>query len=135
MSILAFSTFRIFPRIQDSLIHPVSCHLGASAGGITLDNEDLAFGRVLAGAVGELSVTVKGKLLFDQHIGPGLLLGLSDLSRFLGASDHRLEDFQIPVKIVNYLISRDLADSLGSILIVQFGLGLPLKPGIRRTPI
>ena len=116
---------------EDGLVHAVSRHLGAAAGRIALHDEDLAFVRLSAGAVGQLSVGIEGKLLPDQQIGLGLFFRLPYLRRFFGAADHGLEDFEVPVKIVNDLISRHLAHCLGRVLVVQLGLGLSLEPGIR----
>ncbi len=119
------------PDGENGLEHPVSCHLGRAAGGITLNDKDLALGRIPGFAVGELSVGVKGKLRPHQHIRLGLGFRLADLRCPLGAFNHGLELLQIPVKIVRRLVRCHLGNRLGGIRIVQLGLGLTLETGIR----
>ena len=44
-------------------------------------------GGIPALAVGQLSVGIEGIFLLGQHVGLGLLLGLTDLGRFLRAGE------------------------------------------------
>ena len=48
------------------------CSFGRTAGGISLDDEDLAFLRVTALTVGQLSIAVKGEFRLGQHVRLGL---------------------------------------------------------------
>ena len=133
LSILAFSTFRIFPRIgQDRLEIPVSGRLGRTAGGISLHDEDLAFRGIPTLAVGQLSVGIKGIFLLGQQVGLGLLLGFTDLGRFLRAAEDIFQGLQIPVKITNNLLVRStLPVALAASWLSSFVLVWPSKPGCR----
>ena len=119
------------PDGQDGLVHTVPGHLGGTARGITLDNEDLTFGGVPAGTVGQLAVGVKGELLLCQDIDLGLLLRFTDFGGFFGTADHRTKDIQVAVKEADDLLTCHRADRFGRVGIIQLGLGLALKAGIR----
>ena len=75
---------------KDGLVLPVSSHLGGTAGRISLDDENFAFLRIPAFAIGQLAVAVKGKFRLCQHICLGFFLRLPDFSRFFRTGDHRL---------------------------------------------
>ena len=78
------------PDRKDCLIFAVSGRLGGASGGISLYDKDLAFFRFPALTVGQLSIAVKGKSGFGQHVGLGLFLSAPYLGRLLGTGDHTL---------------------------------------------
>ena len=116
---------------KDRLIVPVPRRLGRTAGGVTLYDEDLAFLRIAALTVGQFAVAVEGIFLLRQQIGLRLLFRLPDLRRFLRTGEHRLQRVQIPVEIPDDFIAGHFANRLRRVRVVQLGLRLPLKPGIR----
>ena len=116
---------------KNCLISPVSGGLGASSRRISLHDKDFAFGGVPGLAVRKLSIGIKGKLLFGEHIRLRLFLALADLRRLFRTAYDRLERVQIPVKVSYQLLGSDLAHHLCGVLIIELGLGLSLEPRIR----
>ena len=57
----------------------------------------------------------------------GLFLGLTDLGCFLCTGKHNLQGIQILVEITKDFFIDNLACGTGSVLVVQFGLGLTFK--------
>ena len=117
------------PDGQDGLEVPVPGRLGGAACGISLYDKNLAFGSVPTLAIGQLSVGIKGILLFGQKVRLGPLLGFPDLRCFLRTADDAFQNLQIPVKIPDDLVSRHFGRGLGGILVVQLGLGLAFETG------
>ena len=109
----------------------VSGGFGGAAGRISFDNKDLADIGITAFAVGQFAVGVKGEFLLGQQVGTGFFLGLTDLGCFRCTGKHNLQCIQILVKITNDFFIDNLACGTGSVLVVQFGLGLAFKTRVR----
>ena len=71
------------PDRQYRLKGSVSSHLGRTAGGITLYNEDFALFRIFRNTVGQFAVGIKRELLPSQHIRLRFFLGLTNFGSLL----------------------------------------------------
>src|SRR5690606_36246072 len=92
---------------EDGLEVPVAGLLGRAAGGVALDEEDLALGGVLGGAVGELAGEAgpaEGALALDE------LARLPRRGAGLRAERHLLDDLLRVVRVVVEPLGQFLAD-------------------------
>lgn len=78
-------------------------------------------------AVGKLSIGIERIFLLGEKVGLGTLLCLTDLGGLFRTGQNGLQGFQVSVKIEYQLLRHYFSRGAGCILIVQFGLGLPLQ--------
>src|SRR5690606_36243928 len=117
---------------EDGLRVPVTPLLGAAAGGVALDDEQLALRGVRARAVrqlaGEVAPGADGALALDLRDGGAA--GLPRLRRHDDPRDDGLGDRRVPVEVVLELDAEGGADERAHLRVVQLLLRLPLELGV-----
>src|SRR5690606_37308010 len=113
---------------EDRLVLGVAAGLGRAAGGVTLDDEDLALGGVVRLAVGELARQGRG---LQQSLAPREVAGLAGGDARRGGLDALADDVRrlvgVAVQPVREVLVDDLLDEGLHLGVAQLGLGLALE--------
>ena len=126
-----FSTFRILPLMGESPGRTIPCRLGAASGGISFHDENFTSGRSRDSQFASFPLESKENFCLVSMFVFAFFFGFPDFGSFFRTAYDTFQCFQISVKIAGDFVSRHLADHLGGILVIQLGLGLSLKTGIR----
>ena len=113
---------------QDRLKVAVASHLGTSACGIALDEEDFAFARVALRAVGKLARQARA---LQNRLAAGqvtrLACRLACAGRGKAAVEDELGDLRVLLQIVRKLLADQRVDDGSHFAVAQLGLGLAFK--------
>ncbi len=120
------------PERQDRLVKPVAAPFGGPAGGVALDEEQLARILVVGGAVHQLAgqaAAGKDALAVPDEVA-GLAGGLAGLGGELGLGDDLLGGLRVLFEELRELVVDDLGDDPLDLAVAQLGLGLALELGV-----
>ena len=115
---------------QDGLILTAAALLGAAAGRVTLDDEELAVGGVLVGAVGQFAgQTAAGHGRLALHALAGLAGGHTGRSGENHLVDDELGLLRVFLQIVGECFAHSLLHGAGHLGVAELGLRLALELG------
>ena len=127
-----FDVEDLAPEGEDRLVEPVAPAFGGAAGGVALDEEQLAGILVVGGAVHQLAgqaAAGEDPFAVPDEVA-GLAGGLAGLGGELGLGDHLLGRLRVLLQEVAELLGDDLADDPLDLGVAELGLGLPLELGV-----